>query len=337
MSKMKNVKTGDKVIGERQPVFIVAEAGINHNRSLEQAKELVKRAKESGADAVKFQTFKAESLCRQGSKVFELFKSLELSRDEWARIAETAQSSGIIFFSTPFDEESTELLDSLGVPAFKVASGDLTFLPFLKYIARRGKPIVLSTGMSTLSEIDEALNTIYSEGNKNVVLLHCVSSYPASIKDVNLKAINTLEQVFKLPVGFSDHTVGAVISIAAVSLGAKVIEKHFTLDKSLPGPDHKLSLDPDEFKEMVANIRIVEQALGDGVKAPRESEAEGIRAWRRSLTAKVYIPAGTTITQDMLKTARPATGIEPKFINIVIGRTAKEHIQEDEALTWDKV
>lgn len=334
---MRYIKIGDKTIGEGQPVFIVAEAGINHNGSLEQAEELVKRAKEVGADAVKFQTFKAESLCSRGSKNFELFKSLELNSNEWAKIAETAQSSDIMFFSSPFDEESVELLDGLGMPAFKVASGDLTYLPFLKYIARKAKPIILSTGMSTLSEIDEALNTIYSAGNKDVILLHCVSNYPTNVKDVNLKAIKTLEQVFKLPVGFSDHTAGALISIVAVSLGAKVIEKHFTLDKNLPGPDHKLSLDPSEFKEMVRSIRTVEQAVGDGIKVPRESEAEEIKAGRRSITARVNISAGATITQDMLKIARPGIGIEPKFIDIVIGRTAKEHIQEDEALTWHKV
>ena len=334
---MRNINVADKVIGEGHPVFVVAEAGINHNGKLEQAKDLIRRAKEAGADAVKFQMFKAESLCSKRSKNFELFKSLELTRDDWARIAETAQSLDIIFFSSPFDKESVELLDDLGVPAFKVASGDLTYLAFLKYIAEKGKGIILSTGMSTLSEIDEALHAIYSAGNKDVALLHCVSNYPTKAEDVNLKAINTLEQVFKLPVGFSDHTVGIVIPIAAVSLGAKVIEKHFTLDKNLPGPDQKLSLNPAEFKEMVAGIRMIEQALGDGVKIPRESEAEVRSTGRRSITAKINIPAGTAITQDMLKIVRPGTGIEPKFIDIVIGRTAKGNIQEDEALTWEKI
>lgn len=335
--RVRDIKIRDKVVGEEQPVFIVAEAGINHDGQVEQAKELVKRAKEAGADAVKFQTFRAESLCSKRDKNFELFKSLELNRDEWESIAETAKNIGIIFFSSAFDEQSVELLDSLGVPVFKIASGDLTYLPFLKYIARKNKPVILSTGMSTLSEIDEALNVIYSTGNHDVILLHCVSNYPTKVEDANLKAIKTLERVFGLPVGFSDHTIGTVIPIAAVSLGAKVIEKHFTLNKNLPGPDHKLSLTPDEFKDMVVNIRMVEQALGDGLKVPRESEREARRWGRRSITAKINIPAGTTITQDMLQIARPGIGLEPKFIDMVIGRTAKEDIQEGEALTWDKI
>ncbi len=334
---MKNIKIGNKIVGEGQPVFVIAEAGINHDGILSQAEELLEKAKEVGADAVKFQTFRAESLCSKRSKNFDLFKSLELTRNNWESIAETAKRVGTIFFSSVFDEESVELLDSLGVPAFKIASGDLTYLPFLEYIAKKNKPIILSTGMSTLSEIDEALNIIYSTGNRDVILLHCISNYPTKVEDVNLKAINTLEQVFKLPVGFSDHTIGTVIPLTAVSLGAKVIEKHFTLNKNLPGPDHKLSLNPDEFKEMVGGIRTIEQALGDGIKAPRESEAEAIKAGRRSITAKINIPAGVTITRDMLKIARPGTGIEPKFIDIVIGKTAREYIQEDEALTWDKL
>ena len=334
---MKSIRIGDKIVGEGQPVFFIAEAGINHNGSLEQALELVERAKEAGADAVKFQTFKADNLCSRRSKGYELFKNLELRKSDWAKIAEKARNSGIMFFSSTFDEESVELLNDLGVPAFKVASGDLTYLPFLKYIAKRNKPIILSTGMSTLFEIDEALNAVYSTGNKDVILLHCVSNYPTSAKDVNLMAIKTLEQVFQLPVGFSDHTIGAVISIAAVALGAKIIEKHFTLHKGLPGPDHKLSLDPAEFAAMVSDIRVVEQAFGDGVKVPRESKLEAIRSGRRSITARMDIPAGAIITQHMLKISRPGIGIEPKFIDIVIGRAAKEHIQEDEALTWDKV
>lgn len=334
---MKDIKIGSKIIGEGGAVFIIAEAGINHNGKLQQAKKLIKKAAKVGADAVKFQTFKAESLCSRGSEYFELFKSLELSKAEWAEIAKLAQSLGIIFLSTPVSEESADLLDNLGVPAFKVASGDLTHLPFLKYIAKKNKPIILSTGMSTLAEIDEALNAIYSVGNKAVVLLHCVSNYPTNVEDVNLNAIKTLEQAFKLPVGFSDHTIGTIVPVAAVSLGAKVIEKHFTLDKNLPGPDHKLSLNPDEFKEMAGNIRIIEQALGDGVKAPCESETKVRETLRRSIVANANIPRGTIITKDMLKVARPGSGIEPKFIDIVVGRTAKQDIQADEILSWGKV
>jgi N,N'-diacetyllegionaminate synthase len=334
---MKSVKIGDKIIGEGQPVFIIAEAGINHDGKLGQALELVGRAKEAGADAVKFQTFKADNLCSRRSKSYELFKNLELRKSDWAKIAEKARNSGIMFFSSPFDEESVELLDDLGVPAFKVASGDLTHLPLLKYIARKNKPIILSTGMSRLSEVDEALNTIYGEENRDVVLLHCVVNYPTNARDANLKVIKTLEQVFALPAGFSDHSLGTLLSVAAVCLGARVIEKHFTLDRGLPGPDHKLSLDPAEFATMVSDIRAVEQAFGDGVKVPRESELEAIRSARRSITAMMDIPAGTIITPYMLKISRPGTGIEPKFLDLVIGKKAKAQIQEDEALTWNKI
>lgn len=334
---MKSVRIGDKIVGEGQPVFFIAEAGINHDGKLGQALELVERAKEAGADAVKFQTFKADNLCSKRSKSYELFKNLELRKSDWAKIAEKARNSGIMFFSSPFDEESVDLLDDLGVPAFKVASGDLTHLPLLKYIARKNKPIILSTGMSRLSEVDEALNTIYGEENRDVVLLHCVVNYPTNARDANLKVIKTLEQVFALPAGFSDHSLGTLLSVAAVCLGARVIEKHFTLDRGLPGPDHKLSLDPAEFAAMVSDIRAVEQAFGDGVKVSRESELEAIRSARRSITARMDIPAGTIITPDMLKISRPGTGIEPKFLDLVIGKKAKAQIQEDEALTWNKI
>jgi len=334
---MRKIKIAGKNIGKGQPVFIIAEAGINHDGRLEQAKELVKRATEVGADAVKFQIFKAEELYSERSEHFELFKSMELSKNEWIEVAEMAQNLGIIFLSSSFDEESTDLLVDLGAPAFKVASGDLTHLPFLRYMAKKNKPIILSTGMSTVSEIDEALNAIYATGNKDVVLLHCISNYPANIENVNLRAINTLEQVFNVPVGFSDHTIGTLIPIVAASLGARVIEKHFTLNKNLHGPDHKLSLDPAEFMQVVKSIRIIERALGDGVKAPCESEMRGRKMTRRSIMAKVYISKGTVITKDMLKIVRPGTGIEPKFVDIVIGRTAEVDIQADEIITWEKI
>ena len=293
---MRPVKIGDKVIGEDHPVFIVAEAGINHNGRLEQAKDLVKMAKEVGADAIKFQAFKTESLCSRSSDYFKLFKSLELTRGDWAKVAQVAQDVRITFFCSAFDEGSVDLLDYLGVPAFKIASGDITYLALLGYVARKNKPIILSTGMSTLAEVDEALNTIYSTGNRDVILLHCVSDYPANADDVNLSAINTLELAFRIPTGFSDHTVGTVIPVAAVCLGAKVIEKHFTLDRNLAGPDHALSLDPSGFREMVRNIRTVEQAFGDGAKAPRACETAAIQSARRSVIAKKDIPAGARIT-----------------------------------------
>ena len=334
---MRQIKIGDRLIGEGQPCFVIAEAGINHNGKLHLAKELVTKAAGAGADAVKFQTFKAESFCSRKSEYFKLFKSLEFGKDEWAQIVKLAQSSGITFLSTATDDESANLLNDLGVLAFKIASGDITHLPLLRHIAKKDKPIILSTGVSTIAEIDEALNSIYSAGGKDVILLHCVSNYPAKTGDVNLRAIALLEQIFNVPVGFSDHTIGTLIPPIAVSLGAKVIEKHFSLDKNLAGPDHKLSLDPVEFKEMVKNIRIAEQALGEGGKAPCKSELQTRDAIRRSIMAKENIWKGTVITRDMLKVVRPGTGIESKFIDILVGRPAKEDIQADEILTWGKV
>lgn len=331
------IRIRDRRIGRRYPAFIIAEAGINHNGKLELAKKLIREAKAAGADAVKFQTFKAQSLCSKESRYFNLFKSLEFDKNAWQQIAKLARRLGIIFLSTPFDEESVDLLNDLNIPAFKVASGDLTHLPLLKYIATKQKPILLSTGMANLKEINEALNVIYANGNNKVILLHCVSNYPTDIKYANLKAICTLGQAFGVPVGFSDHTIGTLASIAAVCLGAKVIERHFTLSKNLPGPDHRLSLNPEEFKTMVKQIRSIEQGLGDGKKVPSRAEGEIKAIARRSIVADIDIPKGTIITRQMLKISRPGTGIQPKFLERIIGKDAKRNIKQDEVLNWSKI
>jgi len=263
-------KIGDKLIGEEEPCFIIAEAGVNHNGSIELAKKLIDAAKDAGADAVKFQTFKTENVVvkdaqkaeyqkettGEGSQ-YEMIKKLELTEEDFRELADYAKEKDIMFLSSPFDKESVDLLNELDVPAFKVGSGEITNLPLLRYIAKKEKPIILSTGMSTLGEIEEALDVIRSEGVEDIILLHCVSNYPARIEDVNLRALGTLKQAFKLPVGFSDHTLGITAPIAAVALGACVIEKHFTLDRNLPGPDHKASLEPEELKEMAKAIREV--------------------------------------------------------------------------------
>jgi len=228
-------------------------------------------------------------------------------------------------------------LERLGVPAFKIPSGEITNFPLLKHIAGKKKPIILSTGMSTLGEVEEALRVIRKEGAKEVVLLHCVSNYPAKVEEINLRAMETLRRVFGLPVGLSDHTVGITIPVVAVALGAAVIEKHFTLSRELPGPDHKASLEPDEFAEMIANIREVEKALGDGVKRPTESEEEMKKLVRKSIVARVRIPKGTVITEQMLSIKRPGTGLEPKYIKEVIGKRARKDIKPDEVVTFQKV
>jgi len=340
------VKINDKLIGEEEPCFIIAEAGVNHNGSVELAKKLIDAAKDAGADAVKFQTFKAESVVvkdaqkaeyqkettGEGSQ-YDMIKKLELTEEDFRELADYAEKKDIMFLSSPFDKDSIDLLNELDVPAFKVGSGEITNFPLLRYIAKKGKPIILSTGMSTLGEIEEALDVIRSEGVEDIILLHCVSNYPARIEDVNLRAIETLKQAFKLPVGFSDHTLGITAPIAAVALGACVIEKHFTLDRNLPGPDHKASLEPDELKEMVKAIREVEKALGDGIKRPTKEEEEIKKVARRSIVAKVDIPEGAIVTEDMLDVKRPGTGIEPRYIDMIIGKKAKEDIKKDEIIS----
>jgi N-acetylneuraminate synthase/N,N'-diacetyllegionaminate synthase len=343
---VKKVKIGDKLIGEEEPCFIIAEAGVNHNGSVELAKELIDAAKDAGADAVKFQTFKAENVVIEKAEKaeyqkettdteesqYEMIKKLELQENNFKELAEYAKKVGILFLSSPFDKGSVDLLDGMNVPVFKVASGEITNLPLLRHIAKKGKTIILSTGMSTLGEVEEALIVIRNEGIEEVILLHCVSNYPARMGDVNLRAMETLKHAFKIPVGFSDHTVGITAPIAAVALGACIIETHFTLDRNLPGPDHKASLEPDELKKMVKAIRDVEKALGDGIKKPTKEEEEIKKIARRSVVAKVDIPEGAIITEDMLEVKRPGTGIEPKYMEKVIGKRAKVNIYKDELI-----
>ncbi len=343
---MKKIRIGNKLMGEEEQCFIIAEAGVNHNGDVELAKKLIDVAKEAGVDAVKFQTFKTESVVTKNTEKaeyqkettgegaqYEMIKKLELKDEDFRELADYAKEKEIMFLSSPFDKESVDLLYELGVPVFKVASGEITNFPLLRYIAKKGKSIILSTGMSTLGEVEEALNVIRSEGVRDVVLLHCVSNYPAKIEDVNLRAMETLEQTFKVPVGFSDHTLGITVPIVAVALGACVIEKHFTLDKNLPGPDHKASLEPNELEEMVRAIRDVENALGDGVKRPTKDEGAIKKVARRSIVAKMDIPEGTVITEDILDTKRPCTGIEPRYIDIIMGKKAKENIKKGEIIS----
>ena len=344
------IRIEDKLIGEEEPCFIIAEAGVNHNGSVELAKKLIDAAKDAGADAVKFQTFKAESVVvkdaqkaeyqkettGEGSQ-YEMIKKLELAEEDFRELADYAEKKDIMFLSSPFDKESVDLLYELDVPAFKVGSGEITNFSLLRYIAKKGMPIILSTGMSILGEVEEALDVIRSEGVEDIILLHCVSNYPARIEDVNLRAMGTLKQAFKLPVGFSDHTLGITAPIAAVALGACVIEKHFTLDRNLPGPDHKASLEPDELKEMVKAIREVEKALGNGIKKPTKEEEEVKKVARKSIVAKVDISKDEIITEDMLDVKRPGTGIEPKYLKFIIGRKAKEDIKKDDVIRFEMI
>lgn len=347
---MKKLKIDNKWIREGGHCFIIAEAGVNHNGDIEIAKKLIDAAKKAGADAVKFQTYKSENVTSKyvemanyqkknigkEERQLEMIKKFELPYENFIELKEYCDRKQIMFLSTPHSYDAIDFLENL-VPAYKIGSGDLTNLPFLEKIAEKGKPIILSTGMANLGEIEEAVETIKNNGNDRIILLHCISSYPTKVEDANLKAIQTLKQAFKLPVGFSDHTVSVVIPAVAVAMGACVIEKHFTLDKNMPGPDHKASLEPNELKEMIENIREVEKAMGDGIKKPTPEEEEIKKVVRKSIVAKVNIPKGSIIARDMLEIKRPANGIPPKYIEEIVGKKAKIDIEEDEVIYWHAI
>jgi N,N'-diacetyllegionaminate synthase len=332
-------------------VYIIAEAGVNHNGDLEIAKKLIDAAVEAGADAVKFQSFKAEELASshaekaeyqlvstggRGSQL-DMLRQLELDHTAHQVLFEHCRKKRICFLSTPFDSDSVDMLESLGVSLFKIGSGDLTNIPLLRYLARKEKPLILSTGMSNLHEVQDALDTIYAEGNKNVTLLHCVSEYPAPIDQVNLLAMVTMKNHFKVEVGFSDHTLGIEAALAAVALGASVIEKHLTLSREMNGPDHRASLEPLEMKQLVKSIKNVSAALGNGVKQPAPCEVRNIDVARRSLFAAVDIPAGEIIREDKVKCKRPGTGISPRCYDELIGLKVSRDFKAGEMLSWDGI
>ncbi len=332
------VRIGERLVGEGEPVFIIAEVGSNHDGKLEQAKRLIASAQKCGADAVKFQSFTADKLVSpKYERIYQAFKEVELPIEWHEELAKFAESQNIIFLSTPFDEESASILNRLGLPAFKIASGDITNYPLLRHVAGFKRPLLLSTGMATLSEVEEAVSTIRGEDNDNIILLHCVSNYPPRMEDANIKAIVTMQRAFQLPVGYSDHSPGIIVSLGAVALGACVIEKHITIDKSLPGPDHPYALEIDEFREMVRQIRLLESALGNGIKGPAEAEIPERKWARRGIYAAADIPRGTAITREMLKVVRPCAGLEPKYIDLVVGRVARKDIAAHEPIEWGDV
>lgn len=329
-------------------VLIIAEAGVNHNGDLELAKQLVRAAAEAGADLVKFQSFvTSKSISKAAPKAdyqkastnpeesqYEMVRKLELSHADHLVLLEECKKCGIGFFSTAFDFESYDMLVELGVELVKIPSGELTNLPYLRYVSRHGFPLILSTGMAAIGEIDAALDAIEASGTprSNVTILHCTTEYPAPMVDVNLRAMQTLQVTFGTSVGYSDHTKGIEIPIAAVALGATVIEKHFTLSRSLPGPDHQASLEPEELSAMVRGIRNVELALGDGLKRPSPSEIKNKAIARKSIVASRSIIAGEIFSDDCLSTKRPGTGISPMRWDEVIGKTARRNFAEDELI-----
>ncbi len=331
---------------ETLSVFIIAEAGVNHNGSLDLAKKLVNEAKDAGADCVKFQTFISKNIVSKNAvkaeyqkqqtqaeeTQYDMLKKLELSFDEFVELNEYCKSKDIEFMSTAFDFDSIDLLHRLGMGTWKIPSGDITNLPYLIKIAKLNKPVILSTGMSTMDDIRNAINALKDNGAGELTVLHCTTEYPTPFNDVNLKAMLTIKDEFGLRVGYSDHTKGIEVPIAAVALGATVIEKHFTLDRNMEGPDHKASLEPDELKAMVDSIRHIESALGDGMKQPAESEKKNMDVARKSIIAMKGIKAGEVFTEENLTIKRPGDGISPMSWFDVIGKVAARDFEEDELI-----
>jgi len=336
-------------VGRGQPCLVIAEAGVNHNGDINLALKLIEAASAAGADAVKFQSFKTDKLVTADAPKalyqqrttgasetqHQMLTRLELSSEAHRTLIAACAERNIQFLSSPFDEESADLLEKLNVAAFKVSSGELTNLPFLSHLARKRKPLILSTGMSCLGEVEKAVRTVISSGADQVALLQCVSNYPANPRDTNLRAMQTMAAAFALPVGYSDHTLGVEVSLAAVALGACIVEKHFTLDRSLPGPDHQASSEPTELAALVQGIRKVEAALGTGCKEPALSEANTAAVARKSLVVSRDIPAGTVLTEEMIVIRRPGTGLAPDLCSFVVGRTARRAISAGTLLQLD--
>ena len=334
----------------RKEVIIIAEAGVNHNGNIEQAQKLIDAAAEAGADYVKFQTFKADKLVTKSAQraeyqnsntgdtdsQYQMLKKLELSEEMHQSLIDYCRSKSIEFLSTGFDLDSLEFLNNLGIELFKVPSGEMTNLIYLRKIAGFGKPVVLSTGMANMEEVEAALNVLLSEGLKkeDITILHCNTEYPTPPADVNLKAMNSIGENLKVAIGYSDHTLGIEVPIAAVALGATVIEKHFTLDRKLPGPDHRASLEPAELKAMVGAIRNIELAIaGSGIKEPSPSEKKNIPFGRKSIVAKRNIKKGEVFTEENLTVKRPGTGLSPMEWDNVINTKAKADFSEDEFIS----
>ncbi|TMU55061.1 N-acetylneuraminate synthase [Flagellimonas algicola] len=340
---MNSFRIGDFTIGNNSSCYIIAEAGVNHNGDLQMALNLVRAAKKIGVDCIKFQTFKAESVITKDApkakyqlevtdkaeSQFEMLKKLELTENDYTAIIEECNNLGITFLSTPYNEDDADFLNKLNVPAFKIASGQIVELSFLEHVAKFNKPIILSTGMSTLAEVSDAVNTIRSTGNEQIAVLQCTTNYPSLNRDANIRAMISMGVALDTIFGYSDHIEENYACYAAVSLGAKIIEKHFTLDRNLPGPDHKASLNVDQFQNLIEGIRKTEIALGSPVKRPSEKEIANTEGMRRSIVLKKEIKEGQRITSENIAFKRPATGLNPKRKNDIVGKKASEDIPQD--------
>ena len=344
------IEIGSKKVGEDQPTYFIAEIGANFDGDLDKAKKLMVSAKESGADTAKFQSFLSKKIVARkgfekmqlkgvhgswGRPVDEVFQDVELPRKWHRELSEYGKEIGIPFSSAPYDFEAVDLLDEIGVEFFKIGSGEITWHEMLERVAKKGKPVMLSTGDSTLAEVDEAVRVIESTGNRNLVLLQCITNYPSKIESANIRVLKTYENAFGAITGYSDHTPGNVVPLGAVALGAKVIEKHFTLDRNSSGPDHPHSMQPEEFRNMVDEVRALEQALGSTRKFVVEEESETVIVQRRGLYTTGDIAKGQAITKDDIVELRPALGILPKHKSIVIGKIARVNIRAGDPMYWE--
>jgi len=345
------IKIGKHLVGPGERCLIIAEIGVNHNGSIDIAKRLIEEAYQAGACAVKFQSFSTERLVTKNAQQakyqrentqkeqtqYELLKDLELKPKEFKALKSYCDHIGILFLSSPFDEIAADMLDNIGIEAFKIPSGEITNFPLLQHIAQKGKPLILSTGMADFQEVKDAINVIKKSGGKDFILLQCTSNYPARPEDINLRAMQTMREYFGCPVGFSDHTIGCEIVLAAVAMGANVVEKHFTLNKKMKGPDHKVSIEPEELKYLVESIRKIELALGDGKKIPSTNEYEVARLVRKSIFAKEDILANEIITLQKIMISRPGDGLPPSFLSKIIGKVAKTAIKSGMPIKMEHV
>ena len=346
---MSTVMFGERAVGDGEPCYVIAEAGANHNGDLDLAYQLIDRAAAAGADAVKFQTYSGHTLYSTKAPRFEylgelshekpheLLERIALPREWQPLLKQRCVDQDVDFLSSPFDRAAVDELDALDVPALKIASFELVDLPFIEYAAATGRPLILSTGMATVAEIDEAMAAARAAGGRELTLLQCASLYPSPPHIMNLRTIPSMSATFGVPVGLSDHTVGIHVAAASIALGATIIEKHYTLDRAMDGPDHPFAIEPDELADLVTHVRDVEAALGSSVKqgpSPEESKEMYAKA-RRSVVAARCIPVGTVITRDMLTVKRPGHGIKPRYIDALVGRVARTDIDYDDILTWD--
>jgi N,N'-diacetyllegionaminate synthase len=350
-STLKHIQIGERIIGPGNDAFIIAEAGVNHNGNLQRAFELIDLAKQCGADCVKFQTFKAEEIVTlkapkahyqlevtdKKESQYEMLKKLELSIDQFREIQAKCQEVGLLFLSTPYNFSDVEDLEALGVSAYKIASAQLVEHPFLEYVAKKGKPVILSTGMATMEEVGEAVNVLRGAGNEQVVILQCTTNYPSATEDVNLHAMLAMQDAFNILVGYSDHTENSYAVLASVALGAVVVEKHFTQDRGLPGPDHSSSIEPSDFTELVNGVRNVEKSLGCREKIPTPAECKNMNAMRRSIVALKKLEVGTVIQKNHLAFKRPATGLSPKRLNEILGKKVRSIIHPDTPICEENV